>query len=225
MAQGGWLRLYDEVLDDPKVQKLSGDDFKAWINLLCLARRHDGILPDLEAIAFALRMSVDGARTVLERLLNGTLIDRRSGGVDGAHYAPHGWDKRQYKSDGSTERVKRFRERSKTVTETPPETETDTESETEKKREGDAPNGATAEFAFFGRTIRLKPRHLDEWRRVFHAIPDIVAELHALDGWFDLQDEKKRANWFYHAKGALNRKHQEILERRNEAESDVGIGI
>jgi len=31
-----WFRMYAEVLDDPKVQRLSGDEFKAWVNILCL---------------------------------------------------------------------------------------------------------------------------------------------------------------------------------------------
>ncbi len=122
-----WFRMYAEVLNDPKVQRLSGDDFKDWVNLLCLASQNDGRLPDLEDIAFALRRSPDGALTVLERCLNAGLIDRRSGGDSGWHYAPHGWDERQYKSDTSTERVKRFRQRSKTVSETPPDTDTDTD--------------------------------------------------------------------------------------------------
>lgn len=121
----GWLRLYDEVLDDPKVQNLSAEDFRAWVNLLCLANRNDGKLPPISDIAFALRISPDAALTVVERLSNGggnaPLIDRLSGGVNGYHHAPHGWDKRQYKSDTSTDRVKRFRERFKTVTETAPE--------------------------------------------------------------------------------------------------------
>ena len=131
-----WFRLHDEILDDPKVQRLSGEDFKAWINLLCLASRNNGRLPAVEDIAFALRTSSDGAQTVLERLLNGGLIERRSGGADGAHYAPHNWNERQYKSDTSTDRVKRFRERSKTATETPPDTETETEKKTPKPPEG-----------------------------------------------------------------------------------------
>jgi hypothetical protein len=40
-----WLRLYSDVGSDPKVQRLPGDKFKAWINLLCVASQHDGILP------------------------------------------------------------------------------------------------------------------------------------------------------------------------------------
>lgn len=122
-----WFRMHDEILDDPKVQRLSGDDFKGWVNILCLASRNDGKLPPIEDVAFALRETLDGARTLVERLVNATLIERRTGGSNGAHYAPYKWDERQYKSDTSTGRVKRFRQRSKTVPETPPDTETETD--------------------------------------------------------------------------------------------------
>jgi hypothetical protein len=127
----GWFRMYDEVLDDPKVQKLPGDDFKAWVNLLCLARRNDGVLPAIPEIAFALRMDDIACRSLLDRLATAGLIDSLKGGANGSRIAPHGWGKRQYKSDGSTERVKRYRERYKTVspavTETPPDTESETD--------------------------------------------------------------------------------------------------
>lgn len=122
-----WFRFHSEALDDPKVQRLDGETFKAWVNLLCLANRNGGYLPSIEDIAFALRMDANGALTVVERLLNATLLDKLTGGANGYRYAPHGWDERQYKSDTSTDRVKRFRERSKPVTVTPPDTDTDTE--------------------------------------------------------------------------------------------------
>lgn len=125
MAQ--WFRFYAEVLNDAKVQKLDGDTFKAWVNLLCIASENDGKFPDDEALAFAMRMDNNACRTVVERLLNATLIDRVNGGANGWHYAPHSWAKRQYKSDTSTDRVKRFRQRSKTVSETAPDTDTDTD--------------------------------------------------------------------------------------------------
>jgi hypothetical protein len=128
-----WFRFYAEALDDPKVQKLDGDTFKAWVNLLCLTAKNSGVLPAIDDIAFALRIDVNGARTLVERLLNATLIDKLSGGVGGARYAPHGWQERQYKSDTSTDRVKRFRQRSKVDTETSPETDTEKETESPPK--------------------------------------------------------------------------------------------
>jgi len=122
-----WFRFHADALDNPKVQKLDAETYRNWVNILCLACKHDGKLPPISDIAFALRISEDGALTVVTRLLNATLIDRLSGGPDGWHYAPHGWQERQYISDTSTERVKRFRKRSKPVTETAPDTDTDTD--------------------------------------------------------------------------------------------------
>lgn len=128
MAQ--WFRMYAEVLDDPKVQKLPAATFKAWVNLLCLAAKHEGRLPAVEDIAFALRCSpADAARTV-ETLAKTGLIDP----VEGT-YEPHNWGGRQYRSDVSTQRVKRHRERqrnvSPAVSETPPE---QSRTETEQSR-------------------------------------------------------------------------------------------
>jgi transcription elongation factor Elf1 len=123
--------MYDEVLDDPKVQKLPVGDFRGWVNLLCLASRNDGKLPPAEDIAFALRETVESVSTLLERLRNAGLIECRNGGANGSFHAPRKWDERQYKSDTSTDRVKRFRQRSKSVPETPPDTETEADTEEE----------------------------------------------------------------------------------------------
>lgn len=134
-----WFRFYIEALDDPKVQNLDGDTFKAWVNMLTLAAKHDGKLPPVEHIAFALRCEITVAERYIERLSNGGLIDRLNGGANGYHYAPHNWSKRQYKSDSSTDRVKRFRKRSNPVTETAPDTEAETEVPSTKV-EGAAPD-------------------------------------------------------------------------------------
>lgn len=108
--------MYEEVLDDPKAQRLEPSLFKAWVNLLCLASRNDGRLPSVSDIAFALRMSEDEALKILTALVDVELIDKNKG-----CFAPHNWNGRQYKSDVSTDRVKRFRKRRSTVTETPSE--------------------------------------------------------------------------------------------------------
>lgn len=122
-----WFRFYDEALNDPKVQMLPADDFKSWVNLLCLASQNDGKIKDIQSVAFALRIGVNDAVTVLERLSIAGLIDKANGGANGFHYVPHGWGKRQYKSDTSNDRVKRHREKKRNVTITPPDTETETD--------------------------------------------------------------------------------------------------
>lgn len=125
-----WFRFYDEALDDPKVQMLRPELFKAWVNLLCLASRNGGVLPTEEEITFALRLSEEKACAFVAELCAKGLLDRVE-----ARLQPHNWDRRQYKSDFSNERVKRHRERERnadvTAGVTPPETEADTETETD----------------------------------------------------------------------------------------------
>jgi hypothetical protein len=127
-----WFRLYDDVLNDPKVQKLSGETFKLWINVLCIASKHGGVLPNLDDLAFQLRLPTLVCKTEIDTLKAAGLIDGDK------KLKPHGWEKRQYKSDTSTERVKRFRERysnvAETVNETGPDTDTETDTETETKQ-------------------------------------------------------------------------------------------
>lgn len=129
-----WFRMYDAVLDDPKVQKLEPRLFKHWVNLLCVASRNSGTIPPADA-AFALRLTDRETAKVMQSLVSGGLIDN-----DGL-MKPHNWDERQFKHDNSTERVKRFRQReakrdetvsrnaSATVDVTAPETETEAERE------------------------------------------------------------------------------------------------
>jgi hypothetical protein len=56
-----WFRYYVEALNDPKVQRLAPDLFRTWVNLLCIAREHDGNLPVIGELAFKLRMDEEEA--------------------------------------------------------------------------------------------------------------------------------------------------------------------
>lgn len=106
-----WFRFYDEVLDDPKVQLLSAEQFRMWVNCLCVASKSGGKLPDNGTLAFKLRMSVHDLETRLSDLILAGLIDIEPDGSK----TPHNWRDRQYVSDSatSTERVKRYREKRK----------------------------------------------------------------------------------------------------------------
>ncbi len=127
-----WFRFYDDAINDPKVQRLDPKMFKAWVNLLCLASKNDGWFPPIEDVCFSLRMSEMDAGRIVDGLISSGLIDD----IDG-RFCPHNWRERQFKSDVSNERVKRFRERkcnvTDTVTVTPPETEQIQITEAEQK--------------------------------------------------------------------------------------------
>lgn len=103
-----WFRFYDEVLDDPKVQRLPAALFRDWINVLCLCNRNDprGVLPPVEDVAFGLRCSNTKAKNTINKLIQAELLVT----VDDVTY-PNGWHKRQRVSDDVAKRVAEHRAR------------------------------------------------------------------------------------------------------------------
>ena len=137
-----WFRLYCEFAFDPKIQALHETLQRRFIMLLCLKCNGDLVAITDEELCFALRIP--------EKDLEDTKsIFIKKGFVDENWDIIH-WDKRQYKSDNSTERSRLYRERKKkksdnngnatlpqrpaTVAATPPDTDTDTDTDTEKKK-------------------------------------------------------------------------------------------
>lgn len=146
-----WFRLDDDVVNDPKVQSLPDGLFRAWVNVLCIASKNDGELPEIQHTAFMLRMTDAKAAETLSRLHRAGLIDKTE-----RSFKPHNWDCRQFKSDHdvtAAERSKRYRDGkrdhhasvtrdgnasvtrdvTRDVTDASRLPETDTETETEKK--------------------------------------------------------------------------------------------
>lgn len=130
-----WFRLYTDILHDAKVQLLAPEQFKGWVNLLCLAKENDGLLPSLRDIAFNLRMLEADAKRLVEELAEQGLLDQTEDGLQ-----PHNWDERQFLSDSDPTaaiRSRRYRQRNVTRDATsndadasrPPEAETDSETE------------------------------------------------------------------------------------------------
>lgn len=123
-----WFRFYDDTLNDPKTLRLSDKTFRIWVGILCAASKNEGKIPLFEDLAILLRMSPAKLQPEIEKLIAAELIDHDDDGMK-----PHNWDRRQYKSDVSTDRVKRFRNGKRNVSVTPPDTEADTEADTEQK--------------------------------------------------------------------------------------------
>lgn len=204
-----WFRSYADTHRNSKIARLSDADFRLWHQLLCIAAENDGLIPPASDLKNLLSRRLDHILSALKRLVDGSIIDQLNGG-----YSPTNWTERQYKSDTSTGRVRQFRAKgnvSCNVSETAPDTEADI-------KEEKAMPDKSGDYAFFGQTIKLAPRHLKEWRRLFHTILDLEAELSTIDDWWQLQPETKRENWFLATKGMLNKKHQANLAIRKEQE-------
>ena len=105
---GRWFRFYEAAVSNTKIIKLSDADFRAWVNILCLAASKGGVIPPIDDVAIMLRLKERDAQKRIDSLIAAGLIDKTPRGL-----VPHDWDSRQFQSDGSTARVKRFRERQK----------------------------------------------------------------------------------------------------------------
>lgn len=106
-----WFRFYDDVVNDPKLIRIPDELFRAWVNLLCIAAKNDGVLPELADVALILRVKEARAAEVITKLVRAKLLDDENG-----IFVPHNWQGRQFKSDDSGERVKRHRAKKRSVT-------------------------------------------------------------------------------------------------------------
>lgn len=124
-----WFRLYAEFATDPKVQMMSEANQRRFIMVLCLRCSNDDVTLQDEEVAFQLRISIEEWATTKALFLSKGLLDENN--------TPAAWDKRQFVSDSSAERVRKHREAKKkasstacngrNVTETPPEAEAEAE--------------------------------------------------------------------------------------------------
>lgn len=109
-TQMPWFRMYVDFLNDPKLISLAFEDQRHFVGVLAL--KSDGALdnacdPDLLDRIVAQRLWIDHAiiREVKKRLVAAGLID--------TSWQPAAWDRRQFKSDSSKERVARYRAKKK----------------------------------------------------------------------------------------------------------------
>lgn len=184
-----WWRAHDDSVDHEKLLLLSDRQHRAWYNLMCLSSANGGCLPDIKIIALKLRMTEGKTRAIIDQLVAAGLFDDNNGQA-----APHNWDKRQFKSDVSTDRVQRFRERKRNVSVTPPENRGQN---TEEDKTADAVVVPKKKYAFEGGIIKLSQKHFDNWTKAYPNL-FLPAELTARDAWFmsDRATDDDRKNWY-----------------------------
>lgn len=100
-----WFRLYSEFAHDPKIQMLPEAMQRRYVMLLCL--RCSETLETLHEteIAFQLRLTEAELVETKHLFINKNFIDR--------HWKILNWDKRQFVSDSSTMRVRKYRNKKK----------------------------------------------------------------------------------------------------------------
>lgn len=122
MTSSPWFRYHAIVLNNKRVQDLPGDLFKFWVNVMshaCLENvGKSGEIPSIDDCAYALRMKRDDCFNAFQDLVSRGLMV-----TDGETFQIAKWGEKQYKSDSSTERVRKHRKQKETVTETPPDSD------------------------------------------------------------------------------------------------------
>lgn len=116
MAAKPWLKLYTEILEDPKMGRLSDRLFRRVIEIFLLARKNseDGTLPSLSDMAWSFRIPEDVLLTDLEYLaLPGIEIVYE--GEDCLWHVTNFEERQDIEVSASTERVRKFREKRKEI--------------------------------------------------------------------------------------------------------------
>lgn len=208
-----WWRAYDEAVDDPKLIALTDQQHRAWFNILCVCSTFGGRLPDVSILSVKLRMQQRKVVRLINELRSAGLLDEDKGLI-----VPHNWSGRQYKSDVSTPRVKRFRNAKRNVSETPSETETEYR---DRKKEEDAADAASTDdlsipkcllrpqYVFESGVIRLSEKNFTQWQEAFSHL-DLKAELIGLTKWAGEQKD-----WFFALSGALAKRNREVKAARD----------
>ena len=73
------------------------------------------------------------------------------------------------------------------------------------------------QYAFSGKIILLTEEDFTKWQETYHGIPDLNAELSGIDDWCDRkwpEGDSRRKDYWYPVKGMLNKKHQELLAKK-----------
>lgn len=127
MTEMAWFRMWADAVDNPKLRLLAFEDRWHFVALCCLKR--SGLIdredPNRDRmIALKLGVQVRELEEIARRLIEVDLIRD--------DYSPVGWGERQFQSDNSTPRVRKFREKqasgvSETFQQRSQSTETDTE--------------------------------------------------------------------------------------------------
>jgi len=145
-----WLRLYTEIKNDRKLRRLPPAQRWLWVVILTMSKEspRQGLLLLSEGVPVTAEDMADAAAVPFEEVQDGLKAFEALKMLEKSNDVWHlvNWDKRQFVSDNSSDRVKKHRSKQKektvssinnetlqkqncNVSETPPETETETETD------------------------------------------------------------------------------------------------
>lgn len=92
--------------------------------------------------------------------------------------------------------------------------------ESEREREDNTnvlSREGSEKYKFEGKIIKLTIEDYNQWKKSYHAIPDLDAALQSADDWIRAENPKQQKRWFNMVSGMLSNKHNKFL---NEATED-----
>ena len=141
-----WFRFYTETINDRKLRRLNPAQRWLWVTVLSIARSspEPGKLLLSMGVPVTIEDLIDAAAITKKDVQSGlkSFVEQKMLHLDNEIYVITNWNQRQFVSDTSNERVKRYRERQKnddvtlheTLSEskddvivTPPDTDTETD--------------------------------------------------------------------------------------------------
>lgn len=156
-----WLRLYVRILDNEDLYALPVAARWTWIELLAAISERDGVPISARSLAFRTRSRLSTLKLNIDRLVTAGMVVQEKGKL-----APRNWDRFQYKSDDSSARMRRHRERTSDVTRSPPEqSRTETDSVPSERAQAPSLSFKNAERALFEATDKEKVARLIDLAR------------------------------------------------------------
>lgn len=223
-----WFRLYSEFEDDPKVQMMPEAMQRRLIMLMC-SRCKDETLRETQR-AFKWRISAEELAETKALFIENGFIDKDWNLLN--------WNRRQFISDSSTDRVRRYREGKKqdetlhetdetkgNVTVTAPDTE---QIQIQKQRRTEETLASTAlavpasptAFTIYltsGKTHLVTEADVGRIQKAFPAV-DVEQEFRAMVEWLDAKPDKRS----HSIKGAKSRIVNWMSKKQDEGGSKNG---
>lgn len=166
MSSNYWIKLYHEILDDPKMGRLSDHAWRRTIELFLIAGEsgNGGFLPPVEDIAWRLRTSVDDVTAILQELETVGITSQTDDGWLVCNFAT-----RQDKiSNADRQRKYRNRQHKQTYYGNEPRNEDVTTRNTDKDKDKDTDKESTATAA--------RPEIFKIYEREIGALTPMIAD-------------------------------------------------
>lgn len=220
-----WFRHYHGCLTDPKfgsIARRTGQTRErvlfVWLSILESASEADNrgeVTTDIYAVADVLNCDEECIDAIWQEFEARGMIE--NGRVSK-------WNERNPDRDDSAARMRKKRQKTANVTRSDAvcansdalDTDTDTDTESKKERGG---ANAQPEYAFSGRVIRLKAEDLTRWRKAYHAVPDLMAEIEAADAYY-AEKPPPNGKWFFAASNWLKKSHQDAVAKKTSDNDD-----